>query len=70
MKTYTTKQGDMWDIIAAKQLGSSSCVGQLIMANLSKCGYFVFPAGIKLIIPEIEIAEAVRNNPPWREVSG
>lgn len=69
MKTYITRQGDMWDTIAAKQLGSTSCAGQLIMANLSKCSYFVFPAGITLLVPEIE-ASKTSPNPPWREANG
>lgn len=69
MKTYITKQGDMWDTISVKQLGSSSYVGQLIMANLSKCGYFVFPAGVKLLLPDIDSAD-VTGSPPWKAVEG
>lgn len=69
MRQYTTKQGDMWDAIAAKQLGSSSYMGQLIMANLSECDYFVFPAGIVLDIPEIESSE-ITAKPPWKAVDG
>lgn len=69
MRTYTTKQGDMWDVIAARELGSSSYMGPLIMANLSKCSYFVFPAGVTLVIPELEASNNA-SNPPWREASG
>ena len=33
MKTYTTVQGDMWDMIAYKQLGSVALTDRLMWAN-------------------------------------
>ena len=32
-KTYTTVQGDMWDSIAYKQLGSTSHTDKLLNSN-------------------------------------
>lgn len=69
MKTYTTIQGDMWDAIAHKQMGSSEYVGQLITANIKYCDIFVFPAGITLTIPDVDTSVPL-TAPPWKQVSG
>ena len=45
-KTYTTVQGDRWDSVAYKQLGSCAYAPNLMAANPQHLGYFVFPAGI------------------------
>ena len=56
MKTYTTVQGDMWDSIAFRQLGSTDYTDKLI---------YVFPAGVVLTLPEI--TQGVNNSlPPWK----
>ena len=47
-KTYTTVQGDRWDSVAYKQLGSCAYAPNLMAANPKHLGYFVFPAGIVL----------------------
>ena len=67
MKTYTTVQGDMWDSIAYKQLGSTSYTDQLMRVNLRYREYYIFPAGIVLTLPEIR--ESVSSSlPPWKKV--
>lgn len=66
-KTYTTVQGDMWDSIAYAQLGSTSHTDKLMNANLRYREYFIFPAGIVLILPEVK--ESVNSTlPPWKKV--
>jgi len=69
MNTYTTKQGDMWDSIAFTQLGSDSYTDRLMDENRKYCDYYIFPAGIKLNLPDIEpdVSEFL---PPWRRVAG
>nr|DAE24152.1 MAG TPA: tail protein [Caudovirales sp. ctNZz8] len=52
MKTYTTKQGDMWDAIAYRQCGSTNYTDRLMQLNMKYCGLFTFPAGIVLVLPE------------------
>lgn len=52
LKTYTTKQGDMWDGIAFSQLGDTVYTNALIEANLQYRDYFSFPAGIVSTLPE------------------
>ncbi|WP_031475111.1 tail protein X [Agathobaculum desmolans] len=69
MKTYTTVQGDMWDSIAFRQMGSVDYMDQLINANLKYHAYYIFPAGIELIIPDIVIPVS-EYLPPWKQVVG
>lgn len=65
MRTYTTTQGDAWDMIAHKTLGSTAYTDRLIAANLEYRGIFRFPAGVTLRLPEIvEKADGVL--PPWK----
>ena len=62
---YTTVQGDTWDMIAHKKLGSTAYTDQLISANMEHVERFLFPAGITLRLPEI--TETQRGNlPPWK----
>lgn len=65
MKTYTTSQGDMWDSIAYTQLGDVAHTDKLMSANLQHLGYYTFPAGIVLFLPDIP--EDISNTlPPWK----
>ncbi|WP_298029679.1 tail protein X [uncultured Dysosmobacter sp.] len=67
MKTYTTVQGDMWDRIAYAQLGDVAHTDKLINANLQYREYYLFPAGIVLVLPDIP--ENTSNSlPPWKQV--
>lgn len=69
MATYTTKQGDTWDLIAYEQLGSEWFADKLISKNFFYSDQVIFSAGITLELPEI--TEEEKNNaqadlPPWR----
>ncbi len=68
MKTYTTIQGDTWDLIAYRQMGSCSCVKDLMWANRPLLDYYLFPAGIVLAVPETAPPVSDRL-PPWKRVS-
>ncbi|MEG1491132.1 MAG: tail protein X [Oscillospiraceae bacterium] len=68
-KIYTTVQGDMWDLVAYKELGDTKYTNLLINANLEHREYFAFPAGIKLTIPDV-INQVILAEPPWKRVSG
>ena len=65
VKTYTTTQGDTWDIIAKKTLGSEYYMSDLIDANPGCREIVIFPANITLIIPEVS-APILENIPPWK----
>ena len=64
MKKYLTKSGDYWDSIAKENLGSSKYTDKLMKANAKYLELEKFPAGIELVLPEIE--QKVRSKPPWR----
>lgn len=68
-KTYTTIQGDMWDSIAYAQMGDVSYTDRLMILNQGYRNYFIFPAGITLILPEPEL-DVSATLPPWKQVSG
>ena len=78
-KTYTTIQGDMWDSIshqvygdvkfAFSQLGSEAYTDRLMNLNPQHLGYYTFPAGIVLKLPDPaeDVGDAL---PPWKQVVG
>ena len=66
MKTYTTVQGDMWDMIAYRTLGSVYLTDRLMMSNRQYLDFYTFPAGIVLTVPEIEQKPITGGMPPWR----
>jgi len=68
MKTYTTKQGDTWDLIAYQQMGDCKHTKDLMWANRTLLDYYTFPAGIVLSVPDIDEAPA-DTLPPWKKVS-
>lgn len=68
MKTYTTVQGDLWDSIAYRQLGSTGHTDKLINANLQYRDIYIFPAGVTLVLPDIpEDGNKSTNLPPWKQ---
>ena len=67
MKTYTTVQGDTFDLIAYKIFGSNNYLDLLMEANEDKLNIFVFSAGEVLNIPEVDEANTIKNLPPWRQ---
>lgn len=69
VKSYTTVQGDMWDSIAHKTLGSVNLTDKLMMANRRWLHLYTFPAGIVLTIPEIKRESTGGSLPPWKRGS-
>lgn len=66
MNIYTTIQGDTWDMIAYRKLGSTNYTDRLISANPEHVGTFLFPAGVTLRLPEIETVKTADSLPPWK----
>lgn len=64
-KTYTTIQGDMWDLIAYKVYGNEAYMTDLLEANEQYKSTSVFPAGVTLTCPEIPVKKS-RIAPPWK----
>ena len=68
--TYTTIQGDMWDSISFKALGSTEFVDRIMALNTQYIGYYVFPAGIVIQLPIITPGDSVTSLPPWKMPQG
>ncbi|UTW70891.1 tail protein X [Anaerobacillus sp. HL2] len=56
-------QGDLWDVIAKKTLGSEYQMIALIEANPKHRETVIFPANVVLTIPEIEPSRFVQPPP-------
>lgn len=55
MKTYITQQADSWDLLAFLFWGSEYLLTDLVEANQKYRHYIIFPNGIELNVPEIEL---------------
>lgn len=64
-KTYTTIQGDMWDLIAKRLYDDEAVLNVLLAANPAYIDTVVFPAGVVLVVPEYT-APVTSILPPWR----
>ena len=69
MRVYTTIQGDMWDSIAFTQLGDDIHADKIIALNRQYNDMYIFPAGIELVLPDIQPEES-DILPPWKQVEG
>lgn len=64
-KTYTTVQGDTWDLIAYKLYGAETGAAALLEANPELSSIVVFPAGLEVTAPAYTKPTTDRL-PPWR----
>ncbi|WP_276789939.1 tail protein X [Veillonella magna] len=62
---YYTVQGDMWDGIAVKVYGDESYMSDLIKANKKYSNIYIFPANIKLLLPDVQ-KPVTKILPPWK----
>lgn len=63
--TYTTIQGDTWDLIAYKLYGDEKYMRYLIEANYPQIDTLVFSSGTVLTVPELP-EEPDEDAPYWR----
>lgn len=63
--TYTTIQGDTWDLIAYKMYGAEKYMKYLIEANWPLLDVLIFSSGTVLTVPELP-EEADEDAPFWR----
>lgn len=68
MTTYTTRQGDTWDMISYRLTGSPEQVIPLMQANSKHTETFIFPAGVVLDVPELNSIIDYDTLPPWKRV--
>lgn len=64
--TYTTVSWDTWDIVAYKAYGNEMYMDTLIKANIEYKDTYIFPAGVVLTLPEIELTVS-ESLPPWKQ---
>lgn len=63
--TYTTVQGDTWDLIAYKLYGEEKYMKYLIEANWPLLDVLIFSSGMVLTVPDFP-EEANGDAPFWR----
>ncbi len=68
-RSYTTVQGDMWDLIAYKVYRNEAYLSKLLAANEAYREVAVFPSGVEILCPD-EDAETSGVLPPWRRGAG
>ncbi len=69
MRVYTTVQGQTWDQIAYEVYGNEYMCDKIMDLNREKLDTFIFPAGVKLILPDEEsiVGQSVPSDyPTWR----
>ena len=64
--TYTTVSRDTWDIVAYKAYGNEMYMDTIIKANIEYKDTYIFPAGVVLTLPEIELMVS-ESLPPWKQ---
>jgi len=69
-KVYVTKAGDRWDWISYRFYGTCDLYREIQKANpdlpIEIIASPILPAGIKLVIPDIEVPNTVKELPPWK----
>ena len=66
--TYTTQQGDTWDVIA-KRVYDDERKAQVLMEcreNIRLLDIEVFSAGVEVFIPEVQVQSETSDLPDWR----
>lgn len=65
MKTYSTIQGDEWDLICYKIYGTEWALDTLMHANPHLINISQFSAGTIINLPEIDTIVINKDLPPW-----
>ena len=65
-KLHRTTEGETWDLVSKKYYGTEKLMHKLLEANPEFKDFVVFPAGVVLKIPEVEI-KTTEELPPWRK---
>ena len=65
--TYTTIQGDTWDLISYKLFGSEKYMKNLIEANWPLLEVLVFSSGTVITVPDLP-EDSDKDAPFWRQI--
>lgn len=66
---YLTVQGDRWDTVAYKAYGDATKVEPIMEENKEVYLTEILPAGVRLLVPIIEVVEEFKDPvllPPWK----
>lgn len=67
-RTYTTRQGDTWDMIAKEVYDDESQIGLLLQNNIQYVGVWIFGAGCVITVPDLPDEDDKEDDmPDWRE---
>lgn len=66
-KTTSTIQGEAWDQIAKRELGSEMLMHELMAANPKQRRTLIFPANVTLNVPDVSL-QPVEVAPPWKSL--
>lgn len=64
-KAYRTVQGDTWDLIALREMGSEKYMDKLIEANPVHRETMTFSANVMLTVPDVATPTPTKL-PPWK----
>ncbi|MCD8348804.1 MAG: tail protein X [Lachnospiraceae bacterium] len=64
--TYTTVQGDTWDLMAYKLYGDEKYMKNLAEANWPLLDVLIFAGGVEITVPDLP-EEVDTDAPFWRE---
>lgn len=67
---YITTQSDTWDIIAYRVYGRENLAHKIIQANYDLHKIVLFPAGVKVVCPVLDLTEHDDNLPIWKRQGG
>lgn len=65
--TTSTIQGEAWDQLAKRELGSEMLMHELMAANPKHRRTQIFPANVILTVPDVSI-QPVEVAPPWKSL--
>ncbi len=68
--TYTTVQGDTWDVIAHRLWKRETLMDRLIKANPDYGDVLVFGPDVVLSVPQITVPDITPDLPPWMAGEG
>lgn len=64
--TYTTREGDSFDLLALRYYDEEKMAHHIIQANPDYADVIIFDGGVKLVIPVVEETESTELKAPWR----
>jgi phage tail protein X len=71
--TYTSVQGDMWDLISLRvygmQKGADHYMHTLLEANPALHDYCSLPGGLTIVVPDAPASTATLALVPWKTAS-